>query len=97
MRIVITSPPSKITQRPMLAPSASSLLSKSALVIGVSAMPKTCAEALRRPEEVPSDSGYVISAANSKPTVINHSIRASRNLVVKGIRDYGAYLEDSPS
>lgn len=27
----------------------------------------TCAEQLRRPEEVPSDSGYVSSTANSKP------------------------------
>lgn len=27
----------------------------------------TCTEQLRRPEEVPSDSGYVSSTANSKP------------------------------
>lgn len=27
----------------------------------------TCAEQLRRPDEVPSDSGYVSSTANSKP------------------------------
>lgn len=28
----------------------------------------TCAEQLRSPEEVPSDSGYVSSTANSKPS-----------------------------
>lgn len=28
----------------------------------------TCADTLRRPDDVPSDSGYVNSAANSKPS-----------------------------
>ena len=31
-------------------------------------MPNTCADALSRPEDVPSDSGKVNSAANSNPT-----------------------------
>ena len=28
----------------------------------------TCADAFRSPDDVPADTGYVISAANSKPT-----------------------------
>lgn len=53
-----------ITRFAAMSPNVSSI---SAYNI-VKRMPKTCAPAFRRPELVPSGSGYVSSAANSKPT-----------------------------
>lgn len=64
---VITVPKNSMAAMAPLAVMGSHL-SKTAPIVAVKINPKIWALQFKRPEEVPSGAGYVISAANSKPT-----------------------------
>ncbi len=67
--MAVSAVPSRRTAaRAPLAARSSGTAVKILSAASVHRMPKTCADALSSPLEVPSASGKVISAANSKPS-----------------------------